>query len=76
MVKYAVPMTTWASITVEVETDETDPEVIFEAARGAHEGTTLCHRCADSRNSNLDVGDDWEPVRVGKDGPPEVTRID
>lgn len=73
MPKYSVPMTSWASITVEVETDETDPQKIAELAQ-EEASISLCHQCADSRNNSLDIGDEWEPVLV--DGKPEVYQLE
>ena len=53
MTTWRVPLTTWASITVDVETDETDPVVIARLAEEqAH--ASLCHQCA-----NVDLGDEW-----------------
>lgn len=57
MAKYRVPFNGYASTTVDVETDETDPAKIVDLAQ---EDTyvSLCHQCA----SSVDVGDEWEPV--------------
>ncbi|MGN6128502.1 MAG: hypothetical protein ACTHON_18240 [Humibacter sp.] len=61
MPKYRVPMTTWANATVDVETDETDPEKIFElATEGA---PSICAQCSGwGRKHSLEIGDDWEPA--------------
>ena len=72
---YNVPLTTWANITVTVETDETDPEKIAELAMG-QAGVSLCHQCGGSRNDGLEVGDDWDVSRMTPDSPPEVYRLD
>lgn len=70
MPKYTVPLTSWANISVTVETDETDPEKIVELAL-EEAGVSLCHQCAGHTNNSLDVGDEWHPSR-DKDGTPEV----
>lgn len=58
MAKYRVPLSGYASMTVDVETDETDPEKIVELAmEEAYFG--LCHQCA----SHGEVGDEWEPSK-------------
>lgn len=80
MARYIVPMTTWASTTVEIEVpdDITDPEQIAELAleqMAVEGGPTLCHQCSSSRNGGgLEIGDEWEPAE--SDGKPEITRID
>lgn len=75
MPKYNVPLTSHASITVEVETDENDPRKIAELAQESEwGGASLCHQCAGSGNNGLDLGDEWEPYLV--DGVPEVYRTD
>lgn len=72
MTTYHVPLTTWANISVTVETDETDPEAIAELAM-EQASPYLCHQCAGSRNNSLEIGDEWETVR-GEDGVPEVSK--
>jgi hypothetical protein len=73
MPKYTVPLTSWANIAVTVETDETDPEKIAELAI-EQASPYLCHQCSGERNDSLEIGDDWEPVRHGADGPPSMTK--
>jgi hypothetical protein len=70
MPKYTVPMSGWASISVTVTTDETDPEKIVELAE-MHGGASLCHQCAGHTNNSLDIGDEWEPHR-DDEGKPEI----
>jgi len=75
MPRYTVPLMTWANIAVDVDAPEdATPEQIAELAIEQHEGTSLCHQCAGTRNNGLEIGDEWEPVL--HDGVPEVTRID
>ncbi|AWN05254.1 hypothetical protein SEA_IBANTIK_30 [Streptomyces phage Ibantik] len=59
MARYAVPMQTYASIVVYVETDSTDPEEIVELAEYQLDVGSLCHQCA----SAVEVGDIWEPIK-------------
>jgi hypothetical protein len=69
MAKYRVPLTGYASTTVDVETDKTNPQKIVELAiEEAHFG--LCHHCA----SHGEVGDEWEPVTY--DGKYEIYRLE
>jgi len=82
MAKYSVPMTTWASTTVEIEVpdDMTDPEQIAEIAeRQLHADgiPSLCHQCAGGTrygSQNLEIGDEWEAAET--DGKPGVIRLD
>jgi hypothetical protein len=61
MPKYRVPMTTYANASVLVETDETDPEKIFEEAL-SQGGPSICAQCSGwGRTHSLEIGDDWEP---------------
>lgn len=62
MAKYRVPVNGYASATIFVETDETDPEVIYELAMD--EGVPgICAQCAGwGRKDSLEIGDEWEPV--------------
>lgn len=62
MPKYRVPLSGYASATVTVETDETDPERILEEA--LQEGVpSICAQCSGwGRSHSLEVGDEWEPV--------------
>lgn len=71
--KYSVPMTGYANITVDVETDETDPVKIAELAQEAIRAH-LCHECAGERNDSLELVGEWDPV-IGEDGKPEVCEI-
>ncbi|MET9385288.1 hypothetical protein ABZY09_30510 [Streptomyces sp. NPDC002928] len=73
MPKYAVPLTSWANISVTVVTDETDPEKIASLAAEAA-SPSLCHQCAGGGNDSLDVGDEWDPVINEETGKPEVYR--
>lgn len=77
MVKYRVPMTGWANITVDVEVpDDATPEEIVEAARDAA-SPSLCHQCAGSGNDYLEIGDEWEEIRPnGPEGLPEFYRVE
>lgn len=59
MARYAVPMQTYASTVVYVETDSTDPEEIVELAEDQLDVGSLCHQCS----SEVEVGDVWEPVK-------------
>jgi hypothetical protein len=72
MPKYRVPLTTYASASILVETDETDPEKILEEALG--EGVPgICAQCSGwGRNHSLEVGDEWEPVQDVETGEPEI----
>lgn len=72
MARYRVPLEGWASATLEVETDSTDPEEIFEEA--LMEGVPgICASCAGrGRPFSLEIGDDWEPVSASKDDPTPV----
>ena len=69
MPKYTVPLTTWANIAVEVETDETDPKKIAQLAQ-EQAGVSLCCHCAG--NHGLEIGDEWDAVHDNKTGSPEV----
>jgi hypothetical protein len=72
MPKYRVPLTTYASATVTVETDETDPEKIAELAL-AQGVPGICAQCGGwGRDHSLEIGDEWEPVMNGKTEEPEV----
>ena len=70
MARYAVPLQTYASTVVYVETDETDPNKIASLAEEQVEVGSLCHQCA----SDVDLGDVWEVVEY--DGKPEVYKED
>lgn len=61
MPKYRVPLTGHASATITVETDETDPEKIYEEAM--QEGVpSICAQCSGwGRPYSIDMGDEWEP---------------
>lgn len=77
MAKYRIPITTWASGTIEFETEETDPEAIYEAAMNssATELPSVCAQCGGwGRSFSLEVGDEWEPV-TDREGVVEVTKI-
>lgn len=59
--KYTLNLTTWASTSMDFETDLTDPEEIAAAFFESCPNTpTLCHQCAGSSDQNLDIGDEWE----------------
>lgn len=72
MAKYRVPLNGYASATVTVETDETDPEVIAQLA--LMEGVpSPCAQCGGwGRDWSLEIGDEWEPSRRTEDSPPEI----
>lgn len=78
MPKYIVPFTTWANISVEVDVPDgvTDPERIAELAMEAFQGTSLCHQCGGDRNSNLELGDDFEAVADLNTGVVIVTKLE
>jgi hypothetical protein len=71
--KYRVPLSGYVSVSVTVETDETDPERIVEEALS--EGVpSICAQCSGwGRDHSLEIGDEWEPVE-DEDGTPEVYR--
>ena len=69
MATYVVWLTTPASTSVTVETEETDPEKIAAVAVESVDVGALCHQCEDS----VALGDDWQPVV--RDGKPITTRI-
>ncbi|AZM51791.1 hypothetical protein DMA15_03665 [Streptomyces sp. WAC 01529] len=62
MTKYTVPLSGYASATVTVETDSTDPEKILDLAY--EEGVPgICAQCSGwGRDHSLGLGDEWEPV--------------
>ena len=69
MAKYRVPFNGYASTTMDIETDETDPVKIADLAqRDVY--VSLCHRCA----NNVDVGDEWEPVT--HEGKPTIYKLE
>lgn len=60
MPKYRVTFTGSASATVDVETDETDPEVIAELAY-QEDFPTVCAQCSGwGRSYSLEIPDEWE----------------
>jgi hypothetical protein len=61
MARYTVPLTSWASTAVTVETASTDPQEITRLAE-EQVSTSLCHQCAGSRNRYLEIGDEWNAV--------------
>lgn len=67
MARYSVPLTGWANISVDVETDETDPDKIARLAE-EQASPSLCHQCAGGGNNWLEIGDEWAPGST----PPEV----
>lgn len=71
MAKHVVPLNGYASATVTVETDETDPEKIVELA--LQQGPPgVCAQCGGwGRDFSLDIGDEWEPS-YREDGTPEI----
>lgn len=71
IVRYRVPLTTWANTTVDVETDSTDAD---EISRLAEENAyvSLCHQCADK----VDVGDEWNAVETNGDPSEHITRLE
>lgn len=71
MAKYTIPLSGYASATLTIETDETDPENILEEALSA--GVPgICAQCSGwGRPYSIDLGDEWEPV-LRSDGSPEI----
>ncbi|MFG3509675.1 hypothetical protein ACGF5F_29705 [Streptomyces sp. NPDC047821] len=67
MAKKRVFLNGYASATITVETDKTDPGEIYEQAM--NEGVpSLCAQCSGWGSSySLEVGDEWEP-EADKDG--------
>lgn len=60
MPKYRVNLDGYASATIEIETEETDPEVIAkEALREGVPG--ICAQCSGWGHSHsLEIGEEWE----------------
>ncbi len=77
MAKYRIPMTTYASTSIEVETDETDPGKIVEAAYEQADYPSICAQCSGwGQKLELEIGDEWKPVPVSSDDPtPIVEKI-
>lgn len=75
MTVYQVSFETWAGGHIQVETDETDPERIVEAAY--EEGIPgLCAGCSGwGRDHSLELGDEWEVVKR-EDGTPYIRTAD
>lgn len=70
MAKYRIPMTTYVNTSVEVETDETDPEKIVEAAYEQANFPSICAQCSGWGNDQeLELGDDWSPVPMSSTDP-------
>jgi hypothetical protein len=59
--KYKIPLNGYASVTISIETDETDPERIYEEAMaGGIPG--ICAQCSGwGASHSLEIGDEWEP---------------
>lgn len=75
MPKYRVTFTGSAGATVDVVTDETDPEVIAELAY-EEEFPTLCSHCSGwGRPYSLEIPDDEWEVFTEK-GVPVITRVE
>lgn len=74
MTRYNVPLVGVATLTVEVETEETDPARIAELARETV-NVSLCHQCAGDRNDSLMLGEEWEPSIAAETGKPEVYEV-
>ncbi|MFF1417607.1 hypothetical protein [Streptomyces sp. NPDC058280] len=72
MTRYIVPLTTWVSTTVTVETDAADPHEIALLAEESVDVGSLCRRCA----SDVDMGDEWLAVVDESTGKPEVYEAD
>lgn len=72
MTTYNVPLVGVATVTVEVETTETDPEAIVRLAQDKA-NPRLCHQCADHRNDSLMLGEEWAPNL--DNGKPEVYEV-
>lgn len=76
MAKYRVPLHTSASGTIDVETDETDPETIVEQAldEGIH---GICAQCSGwGRDTSLEIGDEWEVVVNDETGLPDIYKLE
>ena len=71
--KYSVPLTTWANVTVDVETDSTDPAEIVQEAEQSNRAS-LCNRCSGRENSFLEIGDEWTASE--HEGKPLITRME
>jgi hypothetical protein len=71
MALYDVPLEGTAGITVTIETDETDPEVIAEQA-SLEAKASLCSNCS----GKVALGDEWLPTMDPTTGKAEVTRKD
>ncbi|MEW1547515.1 hypothetical protein [Streptomyces tsukubensis] len=67
MTKYRINLSTAANASITVETEETDPELIYQEA--LHEG--IPHPCAQcsgwGQNWELEIGDEWD-VETDKNG--------
>ena len=71
--KYSVPLTTWANVSVDVETDSTHPaEIVQEAERSNR--VSLCNGCSGKNNSFLEIGDEWTVPE--HEGVPLITRME
>ena len=75
MAKHRIYFQTIASTSIEVEVPDevTDPEEIAELAEEQADFPTLCHQCTGGtrfQSQNLELGDEWEPLR--EDGKPVV----
>ncbi|MFJ6636608.1 hypothetical protein ACIQMR_35370 [Streptomyces sp. NPDC091376] len=71
MAKYTIPLNGYASATLTIETDETDPELILEEA--LNQGVPgICAQCSGwGRPFSIELGDEWEETRK-PDGTPEI----
>lgn len=80
--KYEVSYVTSASGHITVDTDETDPELIIEAAY--EEGIpSICTQCSGwGRDYSLEIGDEWDPHEddkgpvIYKDGKRYLPEVD
>ncbi|MFD6250280.1 hypothetical protein [Streptomyces roseolus] len=76
MAKYRINITGHASGSLTVETDETDPERIFEEAMSDPGAPTICAQCSGwGRNYSLEIGDEWEP-EMNENGEAVVSKVE
>jgi hypothetical protein len=75
MPKYRINISGHAYGSITVETDETNPEQIFEDAMD--EGApALCAHCSGwGRDFDLELGDEWEP-EMGENGEAVVVKVE
>ena len=70
MPKYRLTFTNIASASIDIDTDETDPEAIVEAAYDNADFPTLCAHCAGwGSGYELALGDEWQVINNNHDDP-------